>query len=46
MSKKTVLKKLKVHALRGATQALEIEFHKPLTLIYGENGTGKSTIWG
>lgn len=44
MSKKTVLKKLKVHALRGAMQPVEIEFHKPLTLIYGENGTGKSTL--
>lgn len=44
MSKKTILKKLKVHALRGATQHFEVEFHKPLTLIYGENGTGKSTI--
>lgn len=44
MAKKTTLKKLKINALRGSTKLLEVEFHKPLTLIYGENGTGKSTI--
>ena len=44
MPKKPILKKLTVHALRGAMQPVEIEFHKPLTLIYGENGTGKSTL--
>jgi energy-coupling factor transporter ATP-binding protein EcfA2 len=44
MAKKPILKKLKVHALRGAMKPVEIEFHKPLTLIYGENGTGKSTL--
>jgi hypothetical protein len=40
------LKKLTVSYLRGATNPFVLEFdaHKPLTLIYGENGTGKSTI--
>src|SRR5262249_48818698 len=37
---------LKVYAFRGATTELVIEFDpgKPVTMIFGENGTGKSTI--
>src|SRR6185295_12309021 len=40
------LVKLTVSCLRGATVpfVLEFESHKTLTLIYGENGTGKTTI--
>src|SRR3954452_10680892 len=37
---------LKVEYLRGALQPFVLRFEKdrPLTIIYGENGTGKSTI--
>src|SRR5215813_7060278 len=41
-----MLKTLHVYALRGATKPLTITFekNKKITIIYGENGTGKSTI--
>jgi ABC-type dipeptide/oligopeptide/nickel transport system ATPase subunit len=40
------LKTLKLKAFRGATQAFSLNFDetKNVTLIYGENGSGKSTI--
>jgi len=41
-----MLQKLEICALRGATKPLTIGFEKgkKITIIYGENGTGKSTI--
>lgn len=41
-----MLKTLHLSALRGATQPLTIDFEKKkkITIIYGDNGTGKSTI--
>jgi len=40
------IEQLKVCAFRGATTELVIAFDpgKPVTMIFGENGTGKSTI--
>ena len=38
------LSKLRIEALRGVSNSLEIPFEKQMTLIYGENGTGKTTI--
>ncbi len=40
------IKRLKIEGFRGATQPLDLELDasKPLVLIFGENGTGKSTI--
>ncbi|GAP70573.1 hypothetical protein BA6E_1255 [Bacteroidales bacterium 6E] len=40
------LKQLKVNAFRGATKPLTIDFdsQKNITMIFGENGNGKSTI--
>jgi energy-coupling factor transporter ATP-binding protein EcfA2 len=40
------LKKLTIQHLRGSVNAFELAFEpkKKLTIIYGENGTGKSTI--
>lgn len=40
------VERLKIHNFRGATQAVELTFDpkKPIVLIFGENGTGKSTI--
>lgn len=38
------LKKLEICNLRGSTEPFVLEFKQRLTLIYGENGTGKSTI--
>ena len=40
------IKKLSVQSFRGATQPFELDFDdkKPVVLIFGENGTGKSTI--
>lgn len=40
------IEKLKLCHFRGATCEVEIDFEidKPITLIFGENGTGKSTI--
>jgi len=40
------IKRLAIHSFRGATQPLDLSFDvtKPVVLIFGENGTGKSTI--
>ena len=40
------IERLKIDGFRGATQPLDLEFdpNKPVVLIFGENGTGKSTI--
>lgn len=40
------ISRLKVEGFRGATQPLDLEFDagKPVVLIFGENGSGKSTI--
>ncbi len=40
------IKRLVVRGFRGATQPLDLSFDvgKPVALIFGENGTGKSTI--
>ena len=40
------IKRLVVRDFRGATQPLDLSFDagKPVALIFGENGTGKSTI--
>ncbi len=45
MSKKT-LKKLQISHLRGSTESFSLTFEKDknLTVIYGDNGAGKSTI--
>lgn len=44
MSKNSKLDKLTIAGLRGVSTPLEIQFEKPLTLIYGQNGTGKTSI--
>lgn len=44
MSKISKLDKLTIAGLRGVSTPLEIQFEKPLTLIYGQNGTGKTSI--
>ena len=37
--------KIRIENFRGATNPIDIEFDdRPVTLIFGENGTGKSTI--
>jgi energy-coupling factor transporter ATP-binding protein EcfA2 len=43
---KAKITKLSLLGFRGATQPVEINFDskKPVTLLFGENGTGKSTI--
>jgi energy-coupling factor transporter ATP-binding protein EcfA2 len=39
------LQNLSVRAFRGATQLVDLAFeNKPVVMIFGENGTGKSTI--
>lgn len=40
------LRKLELRAFRGATQPFVLEFDpkKPITMLFGENGSGKSTI--
>jgi len=40
------IKSLRIESFRGATQPLELKFDsgKPVILIFGENGSGKSTI--
>jgi AAA15 family ATPase/GTPase len=40
------IEKLRLKAFRGATKDVSIEFgpDKKITMIFGENGTGKSTI--
>jgi energy-coupling factor transporter ATP-binding protein EcfA2 len=42
----TRIEKIEMCSFRGATSAvaLDLDASKPITLIYGENGTGKSTI--
>lgn len=44
--KKMKIENLRLRAFRGATKDVSIEFDpsKKITLIFGENGTGKSTI--
>lgn len=41
-----MLKKLTIDGLRGATRRFELSFdpNKRITIVYGENGTGKSTV--
>src|SRR5437667_8721088 len=43
---KATISKLSLLGFRGATQPADINFDvsKPVTLVFGENGTGKSTI--
>ncbi len=42
---KMPLQHLTIGAFRGSTQSVDIEFEdKPVIMIFGENGTGKSTI--
>ena len=40
------LQRLQINAFRGATKPLTIEFdsQKPITMVFGENGNGKSSI--
>jgi hypothetical protein len=46
MAAKTPLRSLSIQSLRGATTPFSVAFesNKSLTLIYGENGTGKTTL--
>jgi hypothetical protein len=46
MTTKVPLKSLRITAFRGASVAFALPFEKDrnLTLVYGENGTGKTTI--
>src|SRR4051812_17674698 len=46
MTAPATLKSLTLTAFRGSTATLKLDFEKgkKLTLIYGENGTGKTTI--
>ena len=44
MMPKTNLKSLSINGLRGVSNPLNIIFDKPFTLIFGENGTGKTSI--
>lgn len=46
MATKHPLKSLRIKEFRGSTRDFSISFDgkKPLSLIYGENGTGKTTI--
>jgi energy-coupling factor transporter ATP-binding protein EcfA2 len=41
-----MLQKLEINAIRGATKPISLKFEKgkKITILYGENGTGKSTI--
>ncbi len=38
------ISRLNIAGLRGISQPLELNLNKSLTLIYGENGTGKTSI--
>lgn len=40
------IEKISIEGFRGASQPLTLEFDnkKPVTLVFGENGTGKSTL--
>jgi recombinational DNA repair ATPase RecF len=44
MASKTNLKSLSISGLRGVSIPLTINFDKPFTLIFGHNGTGKTSI--
>ena len=46
MTAPVILKSLTLTAFRGSTTTFKLDFEKGkrLTLIYGENGTGKTTI--
>ena len=46
MATKAQLKHLRIKQFRGSTKDFSLTFDasKPLTLIYGENGSGKTTI--
>ncbi|MBT7442947.1 MAG: ATP-binding protein, partial [Methylococcales bacterium] len=44
MKSKTSLKSLSINGLRGVANPLNIVFDKPFTLIFGHNGTGKTSI--
>jgi hypothetical protein len=46
MAAKTPHKALRIREFRGSSQDFSVSFdpRKPLTLIYGENGSGKTTI--
>lgn len=44
MTSKTNLKSLSIFGLRGVSHPLTINFDKPFTLIFGHNGTGKTSI--
>lgn len=44
MTSKTNLKSLSISGLRGVSSPLTINFDKPFTLIFGHNGTGKTSI--
>ncbi len=44
MSSNNSLTQLTVNGLRGVALPLEIPFEKRMTLVYGENGTGKTSI--
>lgn len=46
MATKAPLKHLRIKQFRGSTRDFSLTFNssKPLTLIYGENGSGKTTI--
>lgn len=44
MTSKTNLKSLSISGLRGVSSPLTINFDKPFTLIFGRNGTGKTSI--
>ena len=41
-----IIEKIKIENFRGSSKCFEIAFNKlkPIVLIFGENGTGKSTI--
>lgn len=38
------ISKFRVEGLRGISRPIDVDLNKPLTLIYGENGTGKTSI--
>tara|TARA_R110001599_G_scaffold56410_5_gene156067 strand:+ start:26146 stop:28434 length:2289 start_codon:yes stop_codon:yes gene_type:complete len=44
MTSKINLKSLSISGLRGVSNPLTINFEKPFTLIFGHNGTGKTSI--
>lgn len=44
MSSKTNLESLSITGLRGVSNPLTINFNTPFTLVFGHNGTGKTSI--